>query len=178
MRGSNRHQQAGGRGTESSRSGTACPTRRRSGGRCPQDVGLPAGKGRLDEAQRQLDHTSSTRLTPALSPRSIPCSRACTLPPPRPPLAWFHRTDLGRGQSEGDRTHLREARRQGRRSPSTPIPAAPGTARSTASRRTAARSSRSCRRRTPPATGSRWCSACRCASPSSASPTIRRCAPA
>ena len=32
------------------------------------------------------------------------------------------------------------------------------------SRRRPARSSRCCRRRTPPATGSRWCSACRCAS--------------
>jgi membrane fusion protein (multidrug efflux system) len=37
-------------------------------------------------------------------------------------------------------------------------------ARSPASASAPARPSRCCRRRTPPATGSRWCSACRCAS--------------
>ena len=46
------------------------------------------------------------------------------------------------------------------------------------SRRTAGRSSRCCRRRTPPATGSRWCSAFRCASRSSTRTAIPNCAPA
>ena len=41
-----------------------------------------------------------------------------------------------------------------------------------------ARNSRSCRRRTPAATGSRWCSACRCASPSTRTRTRACCAPA
>ena len=49
------------------------------------------------------------------------------------------------------------------------------TARSRASAPAPARRSRCCRRRTRPATGSRWCSACRCASRSTrrSSPSIR-----
>ena len=47
-----------------------------------------------------------------------------------------------------------------------------------ASPRRPARSSPCCRRRTPSATGSRWCSASRCASPSPAARAIRRCASA
>ena len=64
------------------------------------------------------------------------------------------------GQAEGG-----PVRQQGR------VP----TAASPASAPAPARPSRCCRRRTPPATGSRWCSACRCASSSTRSswPSIR-----
>ena len=53
-----------------------------------------------------------------------------------------------------------------------------GAERSARSRRGPARSSRSCRRRTPAATGSRSSSACRCASASARTRTRRTCAPA
>ena len=61
---------------------------------------------------------------------------------------------------------------------STPIPTSPGAARWPASPRRPARSSRCCRRRTPPATGSRSCSASRCGSRSNRQTAIRRCASA
>ena len=65
-----------------------------------------------------------------------------------------------------------------RRSTSTVSPTTPSTARWWRSAPAPARSSRSCRRRTRPATGSRWCSAFPCASPSTRTRTRACCAPA
>ena len=70
-------------------------------------------------------------------------------------------------------------KRKGMRSASksTPIPTANGWPRWSASVRRRARNSLCCRRRTPPETGSRWCSGCRSVWSCSAGPTTRRCAP-
>ena len=88
------------------------------------------------------------------------------------------RQRLDRRQPQGDRPHLRAPRpacdHHGRRI-SRP---GSGAARSAPSAPARARSSPSSRRRTPPATGSRSCSACRCASSSRRVRTCAGCAPA
>ena len=77
------------------------------------------------------------------------------------PGAGRDRRHLDRGQLQGNRPHPHDGRPDRRRSNSTPIPATSFTARSRASAPAPARSSRCCRRRTRPATGSRSSSACR-----------------
>ena len=75
------------------------------------------------------------------------------------------RPGLGRRQLQGRPAAQPAHRPAGRRSPPTCTARRSNTtARSPAWAPAPARRSRCCRRRTPPATGSRWCSACRCAS--------------
>ena len=71
---------------------------------------------------------------------------------------------LGRCEPEGNRHRPPAHRAAGRRFPSTRSRAAPSRAWSRRSALAPARNSRSCRRRTRAETGSRSCSACRCAS--------------
>ena len=85
-----------------------------------------------------------------------------------------HRQALGRRQSEGIRTSPMS--RSGNRSTSTSMRSRTMSSRapSVRSAPAPARNSRSCRRRTPPATSSRWCSACRCGSISTAMTNMSR----
>ncbi len=116
------------------------------------------------EAARQLEHTvvrapmdGIVTNVPSLQKGQYLEGRDRGLQP------GFHRPCLGPGQPQGDRADLGPPGPEGRRSMSTPIPARAGRARSTASARPRPRASRCCRRRTPPATGSRSCSASPCA---------------
>ena len=80
------------------------------------------------------------------------------------------RPGLGRRQLQGSAAaqHAHRPAGEARRPTSTARRSVPRHA-SPASAPAPARPSRCCRRRTPPATGSRWCSACRCASRSTRS---------
>ena len=88
------------------------------------------------------------------------------------------RQALGRRQPEGNRHHASQASASRSTSRSTRSRAASSAAWSRRSAPAPAHSSRSCRRRTRAETGSRWCSACRCASSSRRTRTCMTCAPA
>ena len=136
-------------------------------------------QAQVDEAQRQLDHADALR---ALRRRRHDGRQRAARHVPHRRHGGVrhrvHRARLGRGQSEGNRSHLRQARRSGRghrRHLSRPhLERHRGEHRARQRRRILGAAGAELLA----ATGSRSCSAFRCASASSASPTTRRCAPA
>ena len=137
-------------------------------------------QAQVDQAALDLSHTVVTAPADGIVTKveqsaggRLPQRRRCR------PSRWSRPRNvwIEANFKETDLTHMRPGRR--RRSTSTPIPAATFNAHvAIASAPAPARSSRCCRRRTPPATGSRWCSACRCAciidDPDPAPPAARR----
>ena len=132
-----------------------------------------------DEAARQLAHTvvrapfaGIVTNVPSLQPGQYLAAAADGLQ---------HRLDrscLGAGEPEGNRADLCQARTEGDGRGRYLSGRSNGPARSTASARHRPRASRCCRRKTPAATGSRSCSAFRCACASTTQPASRRCASA
>ena len=136
-------------------------------------------KAQLDEAQRELDHTVVTAPfagivtdVPSIAPGKYLAASTTAFYLVDTDHVW-----VDANPKETELTYVR---------PGQPVtvtvdtyPDATGTASSRASARRRRRNSRCCRRRTPAATGSRSCSACRCASASTlATRASRRCAPA
>ena len=117
-----------------------------------------------DEAARQLAHTHRQGAdSPASSPMSPSLQVGQYLAGVQPAFSLVSTDHVWiAAEPEGDRADLCGPG-QTVTSRSTPIRASTGTARSRASARPPAPASRCCRRRTPAATGSRSCSASRCA---------------
>ncbi len=138
-----------------------------------------AALARRDQAALDLEeHRSARAGRRRRRPGRPHAGRPVRLPGDRRDEPGRDRRELGRGELQGDRTDQDASRPEGDgfdRRLSRPHVRRP---RSPASAPAPARSSRCCRRRTPPATGSRSCSACRCASASPTPIQTRRCAPA
>ena len=133
----------------------------------------------LDQAKRDLDHTVLRAPIAGMATQvaSIQMGRYVTAGTPVFSLIDDAKPWVDANPKETDITHLRVGQ---------PVVdlgrhvsrAANSAARSRRSAPAPARSSRSCRRRTRAATGSRSCSACRCASNSRRPRTCATCAPA
>ena len=119
----------------------------------------------LHAAELDLAHTVVTAPTDGVVSQTDRLQQGQYVTPvDRGPEPGRDRRQLDRGQLQGDRPHPHAPGPAGRGDASTPIPTSASRARSARSAPAPARSSRCCRRRTPAATGSRSCSACRCAS--------------
>ncbi len=131
-------------------------------------------KAALDQAQRDLDHTvvRAPIAGTATQVDNIQLGRFVTAGTPILSVIDDSAPWVDANPKETDITYLRVGQKADARRRHLPRPHLPGHGR-LRSAPAPARSSRSCRRRTPAATGSRWCSACRCASPSTRTRTRR-----
>ena len=135
---------------------------------------LSEGEGAVDEAQRQLDHTSRARALRRHRERGqLTAARHVSCQPAPPPSASSRPTMSGstRNLKETELTYVK---------PGAPVditvdtyPGCNWDGHVESICAGSGSSSRPCRRRMPAATGSRWCSASRCASPSTPSRATR-----
>ena len=158
--------------TACSRACSAIRSCRRSGIRASRGEGrVRRGRGRSCANAGEGAHRWRGQQHEAAGRRARGEGRADLQPDPE-------RAGVGGSQLQGDAAHAHASRParagRGRRVSGHRVAGA----RSPPSRPRPARSSRSCRRRTRPATGSRWCSACRCAPGRAAARAAAVCAPA